>query len=543
MRPATMPENNRETRVTGAPFARLFDWFGSKGRFGLPLLAFLNGVLLSRTFAPVNFWPLLFISIPLMILMIDHARTRAGVFGVGWWTGFGLFAVGLNWIGHSFTQQQAVPVLLAPVAILALSAILSLYIGLTFWVTWRLKARGAFRIVIFASCWTLFEVMRSFLFTGFPWHLIGTAWAEWLPMAQASYYIGVYGLSFLTLLAAGSLALVVDGNNRRLWFMWPALGLVFMASIAALGYGRLLGAETKFHLAVSMRLVQANVQQHEKWLAHLIPDHFDKHLKLSRGDDDTGRARGIRLLIWPETTVQRETFDREGSLHRWRISKLLDYGSFAIVGAPRFRATPEKVDFYNSLFAINSKAEIYARYDKTHLVPFGEYLPFEDLLNTLGIAQLTGGSAWSKGAALKTLTLPGVPSFSPLICYEVVFPGKVILKGERPEWILNITNDGWFGMTEGPYQHLAQARLRAIEEGLPLVRSASTGISAVIDPYGRTVTSLGLGKQGVLESPLPRSIEAFSVSSALRVVLAAMLCAFILFARLIYVWRQPEADA
>ncbi len=522
----------------GRQLIGLMAWLDSKGRFGLPALAFLVGVVFSRAFAPVNFFPALFVAVPMMLLMLGQARGRAEAFGFGWWAGFGFFAVGLNWIGHSFTQQQSIPAILAPFAVTALAAILAVYIGLAFWMTHQLRARGFLRVLVFASTWVLFEMARGTWFTGFPWNLAGTAWANWLPVAQVSYYIGAYGLSFLTFVAAGAMVYLIDGTMGWRRFVAPVAGVVVFLAVAAFGYMRLSEAQTKFHLAVSLRLVQANVKQSEKWLAHLIEDHFSTHMQLSRDGDEDGRARGVRLLIWPETAVQTEKFDREGSLHRWRISKLLDYGSFALVGAPRFTVKDGEVDFYNSLFAINAQADLYARYDKAHLVPFGEYVPFEKTLNKWGINPLTGAQSWTSGAGPKTIELPGIPSFSPLICYEIVFPGQVTSPADRPEWLLNITNDAWFGMTEGPYQHLAQARMRAIEEGLPLVRSASTGVSAVVDPYGRTVQSLGLGRQGLVESPLPQAIEPAPLSSRQRSAIMALLCAFILFGRLVFVWRK-----
>lgn len=538
-----MQENNQvagtaEMTAPARYVARFFDWLEAKGRFGMPAFAFLVGVVLSRAFPPLNFFPGLLIAFPLMLVMIDRAKSRGAAFAYGWWTGFGFFSVGLTWIGHSFTQQDAIPAILAPFAITALSAILAIYIGIVFWITYRLRSQGLFRMVVFASAWVMFEFARGTWFTGFPWNLIGTVWANWLPVAQASYYIGAHGLSFITILAAVAFTSLIDGTVGWKRFLAPMLAVVAFSGITMLGQVRLADNETRFHLPISLRLVQANVKQSEKWLSSLIEDHFDKHMRLSRDGDEEGRARGVRLLIWPETAVQSEKFDREGSLHRWRLSKLLDYGSFALVGAPRFTVEDGEVNFYNSLFAINSQADLYARYDKAHLVPFGEYIPFEKTLNQWGINPLTGAQSWASGRGVDTVEIPGIPSFSPLICYEIVFPGAVVSPTKRPEWILNITNDAWFGMTEGPYQHLGQARMRAIEEGLPLVRAASTGVSAVIDPYGRTVQSLGLGKQGLVESPLPQAIEAAPLTSQMRGMLTALLCAFILFARLIYVWRR-----
>jgi len=537
-----MNDQSRDQSMLGAQLARLFDWLEKRSSYAMHAFAFLLGVLLSRTFAPANFFPLLFIAIPLMIALIDRSRNSVQAFAYGWWAGFGLFAVGLNWIGYSFTQQQAVPVILAPIAILGLSALLSLYVAIIFVICRKLWCAGWFRVLLFAAVWTLFEVARGMWFTGFPWHLVGGAWAEWLPVAQSSYYISVYGLTFLTVLAAGSFVMLLDGGAWQRTLLLPALAVLAFFVLSVAGYLRLEAGQTHYHLGISMRLVQANVKQSEKWLSYLIEDHFDKHMSLSRAADPDGKAKGVRLLIWPETAVQTESFDRDGSIHRWRMSKLLEYGSFAITGAPRYVRTEDGYDYYNSLFALNSSADLYARYDKVHLVPFGEYLPYENLLKKLGLSQLTGGSAWTAGRRRQTVALPGTPGFSPLVCYEAVFPGEVIDLRDRPEWILNITNDAWFGATEGPYQHLALARMRAVEEGLPLVRAASTGVSAVIDGYGRTLSSMPVGREGIMDSPLPKAIDQPPLSTGTRIILVTLLCSLIALARVIYCWRRDHTS-
>lgn len=519
---------------------RVFDWLETQSRFGLAIFAFLLGVLLSRAFAPANMFPAVFIVVPFALLMIERSKDGKSAFGSGWWLGFGLFSIGLNWIGYSFTQQDNVPAILAPFAVFALSALLAIYTGLSFWVTWRLKVKGVARVFVFAASWTLFEVARGFWFTGFPWHLVGSAWAEWLPIAQSTYWLSVYGLSFVTILAAGSLVLFLEEQPSLRAVCVAVVGVLVFPVLAVAGYQRLMGNETYYDLGVSLRVVQANVSQSEKWRSYLIDDHFDNHMQLSRGQSEKGKAEGIKLLIWPETAVQRETFDRDGSLLRWRMSRLLEFGSYAITGAPRFAEEDGALNYYNSLIAFNAKGNLYARYDKNHLVPFGEYLPLEDTLKSIGLSQLTkamGGSAWTPGDNLQTVKLPGVPSFSPLICYEGIFPGQVVLEGDRPEWMLILSNDAWFGMTDGPYQHLALSRLRAIEEGLPMVRSTSTGVSAVIDAYGRTVSALGLGSRGTIESPLPKPIDAPALPTGFKVLLVAFLSSGILLFYLLQIMR------
>jgi apolipoprotein N-acyltransferase len=247
--------------------------------------------------------------------------------------------------------------------------------------------------------------------------------------------------------------------------------------------------------------------------------------------------RDVTHLIWPESAfpffLQREPDAMA------QIADLLPPGAVLIVGAARpvgMAPTPGVLRAYNSIYAIDHDGSILGIYDKLHLVPFGEYLPFQDFLESLGLMQLTkvrGG--YLPGTARKPMTVPRAPPFLPLICYEIVFPGEAVLGAERPGWMLNLTNDGWFGRSTGPYQHLQQSRVRAIEEGLPLVRAANTGVSAVIDPVGRTVRELGLGEEGVLDAPLPRAIEPtvyarFRDGPAGLVVLAAF--AVVLWRRL-----------
>jgi apolipoprotein N-acyltransferase len=532
---------NSDVWLPHSLFVRLLAWLEARGSFGIPALCFFMGALLSTAFAPLNFFPALFVSLPLALATLASASTGKAAFMRGWWFGFGFFSLGLNWIGHSFSQQDQVPVILAPFAMFVLTGLLALYIAVTFWVTWRLKTRGVWRVIVFSACWTLFEVARGTWFTGFPWHLLGSAWAEWNYAAQGAAWFSVYGLSFLTVLGVSSLALLISSEKLTQAICAGAVGLLIMPAVALAGYFRTADVLPEYHLGVSLKIVQANIKQRDKWLPHMIDDHFDNHMQLSRGSE--GKAEGTKLLIWPETAVQRQTFDRDNSLLRWRLSRLLEYGNYAITGAPRYDMANGQLRYYNSIFALNSKGNLFARYDKNHLVPFGEYMPFASVFSALGLKHLTEGGAFSAGTERQTLRLPGVPGFSPLVCYETIFPGRVVSTGPRPEWMLNLSNDAWFGKTGGPYQHLALARLRAIEEGLPMVRSTSTGISAVIDGYGRTVSSLDLGVRGVLESPLPRALPAPSISTSAKILGFLFLSAFIILIALLRVIRSERAAA
>lgn len=520
---STVPDDRKAAETTIGIFQRFSSWINARPTWRFPLVAFLSGALLTSTFSPLSFFPAAFVSFPLMIFLIDRVRSPREAFSTGWWAGFGLFSIGLTWIGHSFTQQDNVPVVLAPFAILALAGLMSLYIAMTFWLAHRFWVKGPWRILLFVAVWMLFEYARGFLFSGFPWHLAGTMWADWLSVAQIASYTSIYGLSALTLLAAASPVAIFGGRSKALGAGFVLVPLLVLGAGTVWGQVRLAANETEYDLSVSMRLVQANIKQHEKWIPSLIDDHFNRHMRLSRSGSERGKAEGVKLLIWPEAAVQRETFDRESSLLRWRMSRLLDFGSYVITGTPRYERTPGEVKFYNSLVAFNSRGQLYARYDKVRLVPFGEYMPFKNFFNSIGLSELTG-SSFEPGGNTQTIALPGVPPFSPLICYEIIFPGTIPVGQERPGWLLNVTNDGWFGLTNGPYQHLALARFRAIEEGLPIVRSANTGVSAIIDSYGRTVSSLGLDQAGVLDSPLPRAITPPVYSTGFKMMMTLALC-------------------
>lgn len=507
-------------------------------------LAFSAGALLTSGFSPTNFLLAPFLVVPLFILLIDTARGSGGAFRSGWWAGFGCFLFGLSWIGHSFTQQDNVPVVLAPFATAALAALMALYTAATFWLSKRLWCAGWLRVLLFATVWTLFEFARGYWFTGFPWNLLGSMWADWLPVAQAASVVTVYGLTGVTLLASGALVLFIGPKPSLGVISYSAFAALLMPALYVWGDSRLDDYETEYELGVGLRLVQANVQQHEKWVSHLIDDHFDKHLDLSRGNSTRGKAESVKVLIWPESAVQRENFDREGSLLRWRMSRLLEFGAFAVTGVPRYERSPDGIDYYNSLVAFNSRGQLFGRYDKTHLVPFGEYIPLQGFFSLFGLDQLAGSVSFTPGEARTLIQLPGVPSFAPLICYEVIFPGGTGTGEERPGWILNITNDGWFGVTNGPHQHLALARFRAIEEGLPLVRSASTGISAVIDPYGRVISKMGINRQGILDSPLPSAADAPQYSTRFKLLMVLAVCGLIFFGYLmIAIVRQRQSEA
>lgn len=518
--------------MTALALQPLYSWLDGRA-LRRAAFAFVGGVLLSRTFSPVSLFPLIFIAFPVAIIVIDRARSARQAFNIGWWYGFGFFAASLNWIAISFSQQDRVPAALGPFAIAALAAAMALYIGLVFAFARMNWSSSPWRVVLFAAVWTLFEVARGVLFTGFPWSLMGSIWADWLWPLQGARLVSVYGLSFLTVWLGASVILLL-AKDRWSTGLAPFL-CVFMLFTAMIMWGgaRLATEPTRYHDSIQLRLVQANVPQRLKWVPSLIGDHFDRHVQLSRGASATGTARHVSILVWPEASVQRSDFDREGSILRYRLSRLLEPGAVAIVGANRYEWRPERgqraYDVFNSLFVVGHEGDVLARYDKRHLVPFGEYLPFQDLLNKVGIEQLTGGRGFATGTSTAAITVPDIPPFQPLICYEAIFPAKVRDPAGEAQWMLNITNDGWFGISEGPHQHLALAKMRAVEEGLPLVRSASTGISAVVDPVGRITVFRGVNQNGTVDAKLPLPIQQpTAISTYWRIIILLILLIIII---------------
>ncbi|WP_281299996.1 MULTISPECIES: apolipoprotein N-acyltransferase [unclassified Iodidimonas] len=466
---------------------------------------FLLGALSSFAFAPFYILPVLWISFPLFLLIVMGADRGRGAFIDGWFFGFGAFAIGLRWIVQSFANQPSVPDAMGPPAVLLLAAVLALYPALAAALSWRFAPKGPLGLVFFALAFILMEWLRGHLFTGFPWNPISAIWTVWTPMMQPLALIGPYGLGFLTMmLILTPLGFSPRFRGRRLWF-YPALMLVLLIIWGGYGMWRLDQHPTKRDGTITVRLVQANIPQKQKWDRALRRAHFADYLALS---DGLPPPEGRLLVIWPETAITDPFFDRSPG-GRALVARMLPDDGILLAGSLRVEASPDAGQkAYNSLFAFDSKGGLPGFYDKHHLVPFGEYLPARGLLSALGLEKLAGGMFdISKGPGPQTLAIEGLPVISPLICYEVIFPGALRPRGGEAGLLVNITNDAWFGMSSGPHQHFAQSRMRAVEQGLPLLRSAGTGISAVVDPLGRVLTEIRLGQRGVSDSALPLKLD------------------------------------
>ncbi len=479
-------------------------------------IALVAGALSSLAMAPFNAWPVLFLTFPVMVWLIDgagggrlHGLSAAAM--AGWWFGLGYFVPGLYWIGYAFLVDAPTFAWLMPFAVLGLPAYLALFPAFGFALARLIWSKDGSRVIALAASLTASEWLRGHVLTGFPWNAFGYALTKPLALAQAASLIGLWGLTFLSVAIFASPAVLIDGNSRgrRPWVA-PVMALLMLVAMGIFGAVRLSLQPTTTVANVKLRIMQPNLQQDVRFNYAAKAEVMQKYLTLSdraSGPQSTG-VRDASILIWPESAFPFFLTREADALAQ--IDDLLPKGTILITGSVRAPDLPPGTKItraYNSIYAIDHDGSVLAIYDKLHLVPFGEFLPFQDWMEKLGFVQLTkvqGG--FIPGTGRRAMELANAPRALPLICYEAIFPDEVAVRGDRPGWIINLTNDGWFGISTGPYQHLQQARLRAIEQGLPVVRAANTGISAVIDPMGRVVARLGLGVEGVLDSSLPAAI-------------------------------------
>ena len=478
-------------------------------------LAFVAGAASALAMAPINAWPVLFVTFPVLVWLVDGSVSGrfSGIWraaGAGWCFGFGYFLAGLYWIGHAFLVDAKTFGWLLPIAVAGLPAVLAIYTALALAATRLIWVRGAERVLSLAVALTVTEWLRGHLFTGFPWNAFGYALTEPLALAQTASLTGIWGLTFLAVAIFASPAVVADDpKDTPHPYRAPIAALAILAAMMGFGLARLRTHPTTYVSGVKLRIMQADLQQDEKFNYADKDKIMARYLALS--DRATGpQSNGLRdvtHLIWPESSFPFFLTREPEELAK--IVDLIKPHTELITGAVRIAppvAGSTDPHAYNSIYVIDPDGSIHGIYDKVHLVPFGEYLPFEPLLKSIGLRKLThdvGG--FLTGDRRRAMDVPGAPKMLPLVCYEAIFPGEAVPHSERPCWLVNVTNDGWFGISSGPYQHLQQARVLAIAEGLPLARAANTGISAVIDPVGRIVGSLPLGAEGVLDARLPRA--------------------------------------
>lgn len=516
------------------------------------LLSVAAGTISALSLAPYHLFPVLFVTMPVFIWLLDGAVAPAGsagplnmlrrhwpAFRTGWLFGFGYFLAGFWWVGEAFLVDADEFIYLLPVAVVALPAGLALFWGAAAALSRHVWGDGWIRIAGFAALFTVAEWVRGTVLTGLPWNVIGYAAMPTPLTMQSAALIGLYGVTFMTFLVASSPAVFAPGYRTASHRAMALVVLSTLLVVGHLGYGMfaLSRASEATVPGVHLRLVQPAIDQSAKWDAANEEEIMRRYIDLSNANKGPQSASvgSFTHVLWPESAFPFILTERRDQLAT--IAALLPPTTTLITGAMRLeKAVDGSKDHkvYNSLFVINGNGEIVAARDKTRLLPFGEFLPFQDFLENLGLQQLTrlrGGFA--QGTGRRVVDLAGTPPFLPLICYEITYSGTVrpaIGEGEAgPQWIVNLTNDAWFGMTAGPHQHAHQAQVRAVEEGLPVARAANNGVSFVADSYGRILERLALGERGVVDSALPVAgpVTLFSRTGNLPIVL--FVCALVAF--------------
>jgi apolipoprotein N-acyltransferase len=468
------------------------------------LFAACTGAVAALAFPPFLLWPFLLLGYAAFVLQLDGAaesrhRVRSSA-AIGWAFGFGHFLIGLHWIGYAFLVDPTDHAWELPFVAILLPGGLGIFFAISGALCGWLWTASRPRIFLFAAIVGGVEYARGHVLTGFPWNLPGYGWGASLGVLQSAAVFGVYGLSFLTVLFGASLALLASGEKQRRAVLWPAVLAGAFVLIWANGEARLAFATNAAVPGVRLRIVQPDTPQTEKYVDPYIVRNWRRLVYLSL----LPAKQPITHILWPEAAppflLQREPAAMKD------VAAIVAGGRTLLTGAVRYEGQPSDKRFYNSFFVFDSHANLVATYDKFHLVPFGEYLPFENVLHALGISQIAGGdTGFLSGPGPRTLMVPGAPPMGPLICYEIIFPGRVT-SAMRPQWFANVTDDSWFGPAAGPAQHFLIARVRAIEEGIPVARSANSGISAMIDSFGRVWGRLNLNTRGVLDTNLPVAI-------------------------------------
>ncbi len=459
-------------------------------------VAFSCGALATLSLPPFFLFPLMVPSFCGLIWLINGAPSRRRAFFDGWWWGWGFYMTGLYWFCIALLTDAEKFAWLIPFALFGLTGVIALYSGVACWLITWIRVQGIARIFTFSVLWTLVEYARGHLFTGFPWNLPGYAFTVSDSALQLASLVGIYGISwaavFLAMLPAALGDFSVESKRAV-----RAVGIAYilLATGVAWGAWRLQSAgEDHTVEGIHLRLVQASIAQHHKWEPALQMQGLKEHARLTQMPG----IGGITHVIWPETAVPYVV--KANSKLTQMLGLVIPPHAVLITGALR----AEGDDIWNSVVAIDSAGSIVGTYDKAKLVPFGEFLPLRRFIPEAW-ATPVGNKDFSTGPGPVTLDWPGIQGVSPLICYEAIFPDHAASPERKPELLLNLTNDAWFGTSSGPYQHFHMSRVRAVEQGVPLIRVANTGISALVDAYGRVKAQLGLNEKGVLDVDLPQN--------------------------------------
>lgn len=477
------------------------------------LAAFLAGAFAALGQPPYDFFAACFVSFTVLTWLLDGAASQPGEglprrvlgsFAIGWWFGFGYFLAGLWWVGNALLVEADLFAWALPFAVFGLPALLAVFHGLATVLARMLWSDGTARIAALALGFGIAEWLRGFVLTGFPWNAIGQAAMPAPLLMQSVGAVGMVGVNALAVFVFAMPALLAARRGRRLGL---ALACLVVVLHAGYGFVRLSGAPSAPETLVNVRIVQPSIDQAEKWDETVRDRIFATYLELSAREPADGDPPP-ELIVWPETAAPFILSDRPDALVA--LGELVEEGQTLLAGAVRVEGDRSRSGrYYNAVVAVNADGETYDAVDKIRLVPFGEYLPFADLLEGVGMRHLVQSvSAFSAGGQRRAIEIAGGTQVLPFICYEIIFPGIAGYGGAGADLILNITNDAWFGDTPGPYQHFRQAQLRAVEAGRPLVRAANNGISGVVDAYGRVVDAFAVNAVGVLDIAVPRQKPA-----------------------------------
>ena len=479
---------------------------GCLARIGLALI---SGIAAALAHPPFGILAGL-LGYPLLMLLAERSGSTRGAFWMGWLAGFGYFGVGCWWVAEAFlvNPDQA---WMAPIAGSLLPAGIGLFWGAATALYRRFAPGGLVRVLFFPACFALLEWLRGHVLTGFPWNPAGASWAAGSAASQFAAVVGVYGLGFVTVAAVCALEPLAVQGKRKARVGVALTGVVVLAALIIGGTVRLAGAEVR-DTPTLIRIIQADVQQESKWSPETYRSIVDRYVNL------TARVGAAQpdVIVWPEGALPASfntVFD-PASPDGPAIARAVQPGQTLLMGLARGETGPDgQARYYNSLFAMADEGaaglRVTAVYDKYRLVPFGEFLPLGGLMGAMGVRSLVHmPSDFSAGPRPAPIDLPNAPRVQPLICYESLYPGFTPGGAGRPEWIVNVSNDAWFGATSGPIQHLNLASYRAIETGLPVVRATPTGVSAMIDPWGRVVDGARLdpGESGVIDVLLPKPV-------------------------------------
>ena len=495
--------------------------------FGQSLLASSAlGAICALGLAPFDQWWLLFVAVPIAIYglrgMLQNSMAR--LFLAGWSFGFGYLIAALHWIGYAFFVNSADDLWMMPLALGGLAAFLALYWGFATMSAAWLARRGHPLWLSVPVCFAIAEWLRGHLFTGFPWAVFGQMVDGMWGVEQAAALVGMTGLTFLIWAWAASIYGIWVERGALRWLC--AILLLTFPLTMLMGQWRLAAHPTIYMPNIVLRLVQPNIGQNEKWREGNARKIFDQLLNLTAAPPSTGQA--VTHIIWPESSIP--FLIDESDKGRAELAAVLQPGQTLLAGAVRRSAPRDDADYFTSILVFDSNAKVLNHYDKWHLVPGGEFLPLAWLLQPLGLRRLVNlPESFTQGAGPTTLPVPGAGNAGFSICYEAIFPEAVASPATQPDWLVNVTNDGWFGSSTGPWQHLAQMRLRAIETAAPVARVANTGISAVIDAYGREVFTSQLNTTGAFDVLLPqRGENLFNGLQQNAAFMCLLLCGIVL---------------